>query len=166
LCRQHNVQLVLLDPLDDPIKQIDGLIRMLSRAGRVLAQGQRSPADKEKWQPRLSAARNHAEEVRRAVARQPEQMMANLSDSWRDRETGFAAAVEPAPLPKPSRGAVKALQNLQVGQRVAHVKFGPGVVTARAGKDDEATVTILFDGEQERTFLLSLVADKLSPATV
>jgi hypothetical protein len=163
LCQQNGVQLFLIEPLVDPVKQLDALIRLLSRAGRVLAQGARSAADKSRWQPQVSAARGRAEELRRLVARQPEQMMANLADGWRDRE--LALTLPPDPLPPAPRplSKTKALA-LAEGQRVAHVKYGPGVVTALAGAGDDAKVSILFDGDQERTFLLTLVHDKLALA--
>ena len=57
------------------------------------------------------------------------------------------------------------LPALKVGQRVQHTRFGPGVVTDLDGSGSEAKITILFDADQPRTFLASLVADKLSPAS-
>jgi hypothetical protein len=162
LCQVNGVQLFLLDALEDPVKQLDSLIRLLSRAGRVLAQGDRPAADKSLWQPRLGAARTQAEELRRLVARHPEQMMANLSDSWRDREFGLATPPAPLPMPSPARGAAPPTLRLFEGQRVAHAKYGAGVVTAFGGTGDDARVSILFDADQERTFLLNLVQDKLT----
>lgn len=167
ICRQHGVQLCLVDPLEEPAKQMDALIRVISRAARLLAQGDRPVAEKSKWQPRLSAARDEAEAIRRLVARQPEQMLANLAESWRDRELGSVVEPEPTkPIPKKVQRKLSA--ELSEGRRVAHSKFGPGVITAlstpsdNGDSSDDATVTILFDGEQERTFLLSLIYDKLS----
>jgi len=163
LCQANGVQLFLVDALDDPLKQLDALIRLLSRAGRVLAQGDRAVQEKMLWQPRLSEARGRAEEIRRLVAQRSEQMMANLADSWRDRESGYSAAAEPLPLPKPSGEMTRFLAvQLKEGLRVAHVKFGSGVVTALTGTGDDTRISILFDGDQERTFLVNLVFDKLS----
>lgn len=161
LCQANGVQLFLVDALDDPVKQLDALVRLLSRAGRVLAQGNRPIQEKMVWQPLLSQARDHAEKIRRLVQRQPEQMMANLAESWRDRETGFSIEPEPLPLPSPDATTQIALQ-LQEGLRVAHVRFGAGVVTALTGEGDDARVSILFDGDQERTFLVNLLYDKLT----
>ncbi|HXF61424.1 MAG TPA: hypothetical protein VNK95_07395, partial [Caldilineaceae bacterium] len=129
LCQANGVQLFLVDPLEDAVKQLDTLIRLLSRAGRVLAQSDRPVAEKSVWQPRLGAARAKAEELRRLVARQPEQMLANLADSWRDREIGLASSLAPLPLPTPTRTAVQQALHLAEGQRVAHTKYGAGVVT-------------------------------------
>lgn len=166
LCQANGVQLFLVDALDDPIKQLDTLIRLLSRAGRLLAQGDRPTQEKIIWQPIISQAREQAEEIRRLVQRQPEQMIANLADSWRDRESGVAAAPEPLPVPKPNADMVQLAQQLQEGMRVKHLKFGAGVVTALTGEGDDARVSILFDGDQERTFLVALVYDKLSEAAL
>lgn len=163
LCRQKGVNLLLIDPAEDPVKQIDHLIRLLSRANRLMAQSDRPVAEKLLWQPRLSSAVSQAEELRTRVARNPEQMMANLAESWRDRDLNGGAALPPEPLPIPA-DAVAALPLLSVGERVQHVKFGAGVVTALSGSGVDTTITILFDGEQERTFLAALVADKLSLA--
>lgn len=162
LCRQRGVNLLLIDPLEDPVKQMDHLIRLLSRANRLMAQGDRPLQEKMLWQPRLSTAVNQAEELRTRVARNPEQMMANLAESWRDRDLD-GPALPPEPLPI-SADAVAALPPLTVGLRVQHVKFGAGVITALNGSGIEATISILFDGDQERTFLAALISDKLSVA--
>ena len=161
LCRQQGVQLLLIDPMEEPVKQMDHLIRLLSRANRLMAQGDRPIEEKMIWQPRLSTACNQAEELRTRVARNPEQMMANLAESWRDRDLEGGSALPPEPLPLPTNAV---LPPLAVGQRVQHVKFGEGVVTAINGSGIEATISILFDADQERTFLTALVADKLTLA--
>lgn len=160
LCRQKGVQLLLVDPLEDAVKQMDHLIRLLSRANRLMAQGDRPVQEKMIWQPRLSSACSQAEELRTRVARNPEQMLANLAESWRDREMG-GPATPPEPLPIPTNAAEK-LPPLQVGQRAHHAKFGEGVITALNGSGTEAIITILFDADQPRTFLVALVADKLT----
>lgn len=165
LCRQNGVQLLLIDPVEEPVKQMDHLIRLLSRANRLMAQGDRPVNEKLLWQPRLSSAVSQAEELRTRVARNPEQMMANLAESWRDRDLDGGGAMPPEPLPI-SADAVAALPPLAVGQRVQHVKFGDGVITALNGDLNgdsvDATISILFDGDQERTFLAALIADKLT----
>ena len=88
LCRMNDVQLAVVYLMEDPLKQLDGLVRVLSRASRVLAQGQRSAAEKARWMPALSEARSRASDIRARVAKDPDQMIANLAESWRDRETG------------------------------------------------------------------------------
>jgi len=163
LCRQHDVQLFLIEPLDDPLKQMDNLGRLLSRAGRSLAQSDHPTAYKIIWQPRIAEARERAEETRRLMTRQPEQMLVTLADSWRDREAGLFDAPPPPPAAD-ERAIRRALATLDVGQRIAHSKHGEGVITALNGTGDDATVTILFDGDQSRTFLVAYALDKLSAA--
>jgi hypothetical protein len=50
---------------------------------------------------------------------------------------------------------------LSPGQRVRHLKFGDGVVTRIDGNGEHATVAILFDAAEERTFMAGLLYDKL-----
>lgn len=158
LCRQHGVQLVLIDPADEPRKQLDYLLQALTRASRVLAQGSASMAHKQKWMPALHEARSRAHKLHGNLSKNVEQVMATLSDSWRDRETGLAMELQaaPAPLPLPS----KKLMTLRVGQRVQHERFGAGTITQLT---EDGNLSISFDGSQERTFAALLVQDKLTP---
>ena len=159
LCRTHGVELVLVDPADDPLKQLDNLSQHLARASRVLAQGERSMAEKQKWMPILSEVRNRASKVRTHVGKNPEQIMAALAESWRDREAGLVAQLyEPAPMPTAKRKNGKVPTYL-VGQRVRHERFGEGVITKAA---EAGEISVLFDADQERTFLAELVHDKLA----
>lgn len=158
LCRMHDVQLLLIDPPEETVKQLDVMIRLLTRASRTLAQGDRPDSEKARWMPALSAARGRASELRSHVNKNSEQMMANLTEAWRDRE--LVSGLAPEPLPTPAATTLTAA-DLAAGQRVTHERFGPGVITALGGDGAEATVSILFDGEQERTFLIALIQDKL-----
>lgn len=159
LCRANGVQLVLVDPDDgDPLKPLDALIRAQARASGQLTGSARSAADKQRWMPKLGAARQRAEELRARIAKAPEQALATLAEAWRDREAGIAAALAAPPAAfKPVRSSLK----LSEGQRVRHERYGDGVVTALSGVDEQRKVVILFDGGAEKTFLLSLVQDKL-----
>lgn len=170
LCRQNGVELFLIEPLEEPAKQLDDIIRALTRSGRKLAQGNLSASQKATLHTRLTAARDQAEELRRRLARTPDQVMETLADSYRDRENGVVQ-IDPEPLPPPPQSPAqrKLLSKLTVGMRIAHTKFGPGVVTDLVGNGDltsnpDATITILFDADQARTFSVPLVADKLAPA--
>jgi hypothetical protein len=158
LCRINGVQLVLIDPADDPLKQMENLSQMLARASRVLAQGERSLKEKQQWMPALSEARNRATKIRATLGKNTERVMGTLAESWRDREAGRVAALMVAPEPaKPPkhRGKTPVYQN---GQRVRHERFGEGVIT----KVENGQLSILFDAEQERTFAVEYVQDKLS----
>jgi hypothetical protein len=159
LCKQHGVQLLLIDPDEEAVKQLDHLIRVLARASHTLAQSEQPSRHKLKWMPALSNARQAAAELRSLIAKNPIQMMGNVADAWRDRETQLCAGADSTPLPvsAPAPTFVCA-----VGQRVRHERFGDGIVTALMPSEQDTRVSILFDSTEERTFLLSLVHDKLS----
>jgi hypothetical protein len=164
LCRQNGVQLATIDPNEDVVKQMDSLLSIMARASRLLAQSSRPDSYKMQWMPALASARDRAEKVRSALAKNPEQMVANLADSWREREAGVALELSTAATavnPKQDRSAAAATLVLSPGQRVRHLKFGDGVVTRIDGNGEQATVAILFDAAEERTFLAGLLYDKL-----
>lgn len=161
LCRANGVQLVLIDAQEDAPKQLDSLIRTLSRASRTLAQSDRPPQQKQQWMPALSAAREIAIELRSRVAHNPTQAMASLAEAWRDRESSFAdgatAALSARPLPPVALDLPYA-----VGARVQHERFGEGVITAMEHEDRDVKLVVLFDAAEERSFLASLVHEKLA----
>ena len=165
LCRQNGVQLATVDPNEDLVKQVDALLSMLARSSRLLAQSSRPDAEKMRWMPALAAARDRAEKLRSAISRNPEQMMANLADAWREREAGATLQLDtpPASARQATNGAAVALV-LSPGQRVRHLKFGDGVVTRIDGSGESAKVAILFDADREREFQASLLYDKLEAA--
>lgn len=162
LCRRHGVELVRIETDgEDALKTIDALLRAIARAGRVIDQSNRPPAEKARWMTVIGASRDRANTLRTSLARNTEQAITTLADAWRDRETALAAAPDPAPRPPPTAGQRMVLHE---GQRLSHERFGAGVVTALTPNGDGDTkVTILFDGAGERTLLLSLAHDKLSP---
>jgi hypothetical protein len=163
LCRINGVQLAVINPNEDPIKQLDALISTLSRSSRSLAQGDRSAADKNRWMPVLSEARSTAGELRARINKNPEQMIANLAESWRDRETGMVSALEDDQSTQQTTAPVSAGNvDYQTGLRVHHSYFGDGVITEMNGNGGERMVEVLFDAEPQRTFLVSLVQDKMS----
>lgn len=165
LCRTNGVQLATIDPNDDPLKQFDNLLNILARASRLLAQSDRPASHKQQWMPAMGAARERAVQLRGLLAKNPEQMMAAWAESWRDRESGLSAALA---APAPSALAAKKtgtqasrIATYRAGQRVRHERYGDGVITNVAGDKGEATISILFDAAQERSFLASLVQDKM-----
>lgn len=157
LCRQHGVQLVLIDPADDPRKQLDQLLQALTRASRTLAQSQSNLAHKQQWMPALNEARSRATRLHSSLGKNTEQMMHTLSESWRDREAALALELQtgPAPLPKRTGPAPTFIE----GQRVQHERFGPGTISQVSA---DGKLTISFDGSQERTFAVEFVQDKLT----
>jgi hypothetical protein len=162
LCRRNGIELMRIDiDGEDPVKTMDALLRVIARAGRTIEQSSRTAGEKARWMTVIGAARERANSVRLSLTRNSDQSMATLSEAWRDRETALAAAPDPAPRPPPTAGARLALRE---GDRLQHERFGPGVVTQLTPNGDGDTkVTILFDGAGERTLLLSLAHDKLSP---
>lgn len=164
LCRLNGIQLAVLDPFDEPAKQMDGLLRVLSRATRLTAQTGRASKKKQAAMDALAGATATANQLRVSLAQKPDQMIATLAEAWRDREAGLATELQQASSAtkkKPSRAQQRKLQALESGQRVVHTRFGDGVITQVSGEGADRQVTILFDADRERTFLASLLADKL-----
>jgi hypothetical protein len=160
VCRAHGIALVRIDPQgEDVAPQIDSLVRAISHAGRAIDESERSAAEKAQWMPVIGAARSRALEIRGIVSRNQAQYLQSLSDAWRDRELSYSA---PAPAPPAANGTLFVPAE---EQRVRHERFGEGVVVALVdAPENDKRITILFDGEQQRTFLLSLVQGKLEPA--
>lgn len=161
LCRLHGVQLAVIDPLEEPEKQMDRLLAALSRAGRVVSQN--GQGNRRAAMAALAKAQKEANALRQRLARKPEQTIATLAEAWRDREAGLAMALDtsPPPAPKVSARHLAALHKLTPGDRLVHERFGPGVVTDVQGEGDERRITVLFDGDRERSLLLRLAADKI-----
>jgi hypothetical protein len=166
LCRVNGVQLAIIEPFDDPVKQMDVLLRVLSRASRLLAESDESKKRKQIGMDFLGKAHQQATALRGRITKQPDQILASLAEGWRDREAGLAAELQQASQveqKKPSAVEIKKIAALQSGQRVAHSHYGEGVVMAIEGENGDQKITILFDADKERTFLLDRVADKLRP---
>ena len=105
----------------------------------------------------LAAARGRLDDIGRRV-KSPENL-ALFAELWRDRETAAMVAAARPPASWPSTKPARPL-HLAEGQRVQHARFGPGVVeTITAAGDPQ--ITIVFDSGEQRTFLASLVVDKL-----
>jgi len=165
LCKEHGVQLAVVDPADDPVKQMDGLLTVLSRASRVVAQGDKEKAAKKKAMNDLAKVIKETTRIRANLAQMPEQTLATLAESWRDREAGIATKLQEASAQTQTKvesaKAARKFNKLDSGQRIAHTSFGQGVITALDGEGAEMRISILFDGDRERTFLAALVVDKL-----
>lgn len=162
ICRRQQVQLFLVEPLEEPIKLIDLLSRLLLRAARNASRTDLSEKERSRLLQRMDKARACVDDLRSRINRAPEQMMTNLASSWRDREAGLLDAL-PEPAPQKSRSAQPPAQPIDFveGGRIIHERFGEGVITACVAEENDLRITILFDGDQERTFLASIVQDKL-----
>lgn len=162
LCRQHGIELFLLDPdYLHPNEQFQRLRTILSRLERAPTQDGRSAKDRKATAAMLLAARGRLDDIGRRV-KSPENL-ALFAELWRDRETAAMVAATRPPASWPSTKPARPL-HLAEGQRVQHARFGPGVVeTITAAGDPQ--ITILFDSGEQRTFLASLAADKLQTLT-
>ena len=138
LCRAHGVHLASVDPAEDIVKQMDGLLSVLARASRALANSDRPAPEKATLMTALAAARSRAEQLRSRLVQNPEQMLENLAASWRDREVNLAVELS---TPTPAHGPAVAVV-LMTGQRVRHTRFGEGVVTRIDGSGAEAMIAI------------------------
>lgn len=168
MCKANGVQLAVIDPQDDPVKQMDGLLTVLSRASRVVAQGDKEKAKKKKAMDDLAKVIAETNRIRGNLHTKPEQTLATLAESWRDREAGISTELQQSSTAAAQKvdtvKAVRKFKTLDEGQRVKHTSFGEGVITGLDGEGAEMRISILFDGDRERTFLAALVADKLEKA--
>ncbi len=161
LCRQHGIELFLVDPdYPYPSEQVQRLRLILGRLERSLAQSGRPAREQKALASLLTGARSRLDEIARRI-KGPESL-ALYAELWRDRETATLAAASQAPAPAAGPGAAR-LAGLTSGDRVLHARFGPGVVASAAPAGDDLQITILFDGGEQRTFLSSLIVDKVSP---
>ena len=167
LCRRNGIQLAVIDPLDEPVKQIDRLLQVLSRANRLTAQDGRANQEKSDCMDTLAAAVQSANQLRASLSRNPEQTVGTLAEAWRDREYNIVASLQQAAAAqtqKPTPSQQRTLAQLACGQKIVHTHFGNGVITEVSGEGADKRIKILFDADKERTFLASLLADKLEAA--
>lgn len=162
LCRLNGVQLLLIEPdSEDVLKQMDALLDAISRAGFNKPNGKGSNLSGAQRTRSLQKAGATASELRSRLAKSPAQVMSSLAEAWRDRETNDL----PTPLPLSSPPTRRHAINLSVGQVVCHERFGQGEVISLSAEGEDRQVTIRFSGEQDRTFLASLVQEKLTLAS-
>lgn len=172
LCRMNGVQLAVIDPVEEPLKQMDHFIQMLSLAKK--APPKPTPKRKSAMSPaavqaNIQSALQKASALRSRMVKNPEQFMATLAECWRDRETGLIKDLSQnraEPAANLARGGKKkSVANLTVGRVIEHERFGVGQIVKLDGAGAEERISILFQGSEEpRTFLLELVRDKLSAA--
>jgi len=90
LCRLNGVQLAVIEPADEIERQLDKFTKVLSKASRVMAQSDSTTAEKSAAMEKLRVARREAESLYSLVRKKPEQMMANLAESWRTRRPSLS----------------------------------------------------------------------------
>ena len=168
LCRRNGVQLAVIDPFDEPVKQMDRFLRVLSRASRLTALDSHADQEKSASMDTLAAALQRANRLRISLSKKPDQTVGTLAEAWRDREANIVTSLQQAASaqpPQPTRSQLRTLDQLTCGQRIIHSHFGAGVITEISGEGADKRVKILFDADQERTFLASLLADKIDPVS-
>ena len=157
LCRLHEIDLLLLSPVDShPSEQFKQIGVTLSAASRRLAKAGRFRGKADVMEG-LSQARKRLDDIRRRVNKTED--LTPYAELWRDRET--AAIIQAQKPPPRANSARRALTRFKVGQLVRHSHFGSGVVTALESKEDDTYVTVNFVTAGERTLAASLVGDKL-----
>ncbi len=154
VCREHGVSLAQLNlSTTEPRGIFTALEEAMSRASRVLAKDDTRPLDeKTALLEQLSRARTIASDLRRKV--RTERDLGGYSTLWHDRQFSESAIdADTSPMPQ---------IHLTEGMRVEHTHFGEGVVESVFTSDDDTMVTIDFLGAGRRTFMLNLLADKIS----
>jgi hypothetical protein len=127
----------------------------LSNASRRLAKSDHRPAEKGPLIERISQARSRLDAIARRL-RNPEELKL-YAELWQDRQYANTPQPEVAPPPNSRPNTFKP------GMAVRHVAFGNGVVQAIRADGGENLVTVHFVSGAEKTFVASLVTDKLMP---
>jgi hypothetical protein len=126
----------------------------LSDASRRTAKNDRLGAEKGTVMERISRARSRLDEIARRL-RRPEDLKL-YGDLWQDRQYAELAQSEPVA----GNGRIR---SYKPGMAVHHVAFGDGVVQAVQPDGQDKRVTVRFADGIEKTFIASLVSDKLMP---
>lgn len=100
--------MAIIAPAEDPLKQIDKFIRVVSRAGKAIAVD--TSKHGRKIEKEIEQAFRQANKLRSLIAKNPEQMFANLAESWRDREAGLVTELRQVGLTQGENGT-KATNN-------------------------------------------------------
>lgn len=155
VCREHGVVLISIDPDGEPRTAIRALESGLSRAASGLAQDPKAPlAKKQALMPKLNKARQLAGEFTAKL--NPAGKLNIYAEMWWDRQATLTAA---APVKKTAGRP----QPYRVGMAVTHERFGPGEITEITPDGKDMAITVNFVTAGVRTFLASLVSDKLLP---
>lgn len=158
VCRKHGVSLAHLNlSTTEPREIFAALEDAMSRATRMLAKDESRPlAEKTLLLEKLSRARTTASRLRREVKTEAE--LNTFSALWHDRQF-LEPVVETPETPSVSQIILKE------GMTIEHTHFGEGLVEAVFTQGDDTMVTVDFFSAGRRTFLVSLLADKISIIT-
>jgi len=154
VCKTHGISLATLNfSSAEPSQVLVTLEETMSRATRLLAKdNHRSLEEKTPVLEKLSRARIKASKFRRTILKDKD--LDTYSALWYDRQyqdSGTNKQVVTAPIPV-----------LKAGMHVEHTHFGDGLVEKVESKNEDVLVTIDFIQAGRRTFLASLLGDKIS----
>ena len=159
LCQQEGITLLLIDPNDpEPARLLTKVCMAMSGASRRLAQSDRPHKVKARLMPMLADARQRCYGLGGRLRRP--QDVAVFAELWRDREV---REVSKAQAEARGRKPVSKPRRYREGQMVRHAVYGLGTVVALQPKDGDVEITVRFGVDSDRTFLASLVQDKLLP---
>ena len=155
VCEAHGISLVVIDVMaGEPKAILRELSMALSNASRRLAKSNRQAAEKGALIEQVSRARSHLDAIARRL-RSPEDLKL-YAELWQDRQY----AVAPRPETPPPNGRSVAYTS---GMAVRHAAFGDGVVQAVRPEAGDSLVIVRFADGTQKTFMASLVSDKLEP---
>lgn len=153
VCEAHGVSLANVDMnAEEPKSVFIELEMALSRANlRLKATDSRPPSQRETLSQQLSQARSRAATLKGKI--RTHQALNPYYDLWLDREFQSNTPAAPAPT-APSL-------SLKPGMLVEHLHFGLGIVHSLSPSGQDSLVSIDFEDDTRRTFMLSLLGDKL-----
>jgi hypothetical protein len=157
LCEAHGISLVNIPVVGGEPKAILRELNMaLSNTSRRLAKSDLPHTEKGTLIEQVSQARSRLDDIARRVSRTQDLKL--YAELWRDRQYVEIPSTEP-----PSSNGKTLIY--EPGMAVRHTAFGAGVVQAvqpDPGRDDNL-VTVRFADGAQKTFVASLVSDKLIP---
>ena len=156
LCEANNITLVNVDAAaGEPKAILRELSMALSNSSRRLAKSNLPPTEKGTLIEQVSQARSRLDDIARRVRRTQDLKL--YAELWQDRQYAEIPSAEP---PSPNG---KALMTYTPGMGVRHATFGEGVVQAIQPDGDDNLVTVRFVDGAQKTFVASLVIEKLVP---
>jgi hypothetical protein len=155
LCQAHGIRLVSIHAASgEPKAVLRELSMALSDASREIAKSDRQGIDKSALTERVSQARDRLDAIARRLRRSNDLKL--YSELWEDRQYSDVPQAE-------SPGTNGKVRTYRPGMAVRHTAFGDGVVQAIQPDGADSLVTVRFAAGNEKTFVASLVSDKLMP---
>lgn len=147
VCRAYGIDLIVIDVTDDTPKQnFQNIDVRLSQAKNRLKSG--------KLIEKIAQARTTAASLAHRIATPGDLKL--YADLWQDRQYRLA---EPSQVTRcPGAGPT-----FNIGMAVEHFNFGPGVISAITPNNGDSLITVDFVTAGQKTFMASLVANKLLP---